>query len=65
LILWIPKGSLWGGMIVGPRYGLRKKAEKKENKRRSENYMKGTLAEIGSKWLKKKNRRSEVKEKNL
>jgi hypothetical protein len=52
-------------MIVGPRYGLRKKVEKKEKKRRSENYMKGTLAKIGSKWLKKKKRRSEVKEKKL
>jgi len=50
----------WGP--IGPRYGLRKKAKKKEKKRRSANCVEGTLTEIGSKWLKKQKRRSEARE---
>jgi hypothetical protein len=43
-------------------YGLRKKENKKEAKRRSTNYVEGTLTENGSKWSKNKKRRSEVRE---
>jgi hypothetical protein len=50
------------GRPVGHGYGLRKKAKKKEKKRRSANCAEGTLTEIGSKWLKKKKRRSESRE---
>jgi hypothetical protein len=36
--------------------------KKKEEKRKSVNYAEGILTEIRSKWLKKKKRRSEVRE---
>jgi hypothetical protein len=50
--------------LLGLGFGLRKKAKKKEEKRRNVNYVKGTLTEIRSKWLKKKKRRSEVRKNN-
>jgi hypothetical protein len=48
---------------VGPGYGLRKKAKKNEKKRRSVNCVEGTLTEIELKWLNKKKRRSEARER--
>jgi hypothetical protein len=44
-------------------YVLRKKAKIKEEERQSIKCVKGTQTEEGSKWLKKKKRRSEVKGK--
>jgi adenylosuccinate synthase len=50
-----------GGMLA-LSYGLRKKARKKEEKRKSTNCTKGTLTRNGSKWSRKKKRRREVRE---
>jgi len=40
-------------------FGLRKKGKRKKRKRQSTNSTEDTLTEIGSKWSKKKKRRSE------
>jgi hypothetical protein len=48
--------------LLGLGYGLRKKAKKKEEKRRSVNCVEDTLTEIGVKWPKKQKRRSKVRE---
>jgi hypothetical protein len=53
--------SVGGLLALG--YGLRKKAKKKENKRRSVNCTEVTLTEIGLKWLKKHKRRRKVRGK--
>jgi hypothetical protein len=54
--------SVVGVLQLALGYGLRNKAKKKEEKRRSVNCAEDAWTEIGSKWPKKQKRRSEVRE---
>jgi hypothetical protein len=55
--------SVGGLLALG--YVLRKKMKIKEEERQITKCTKGTQTEEGSKWLKKKKRRKEVKEKKV
>jgi hypothetical protein len=55
----------WKGELLALGYVLRKKVKIKEEERQSMKCAEGTQTEEGSKWLKKKKRRNEVKEKQV